>query len=203
MTPHRMASVELQELEVQRQVLLDKRFIRPSTSPWDASVLFTKREVKFKWNDPCERTFQELKMRLISTPILIVPERGQRYTVYCDTSKNGLGCVLIQSRRVVAYGSRQLKNHERNYPTYDMELVAIIFALKAWRHYVYGEKFEVFLDHGSLKYIFTPRDLNMRQRRGVKYLEEYDYTLHYHWTHKICLKWSSVCKKYLIVYGNT
>ena len=90
MTPHRMAPIELQELEVQIQELLDKGFIRPSTSPWGASILFTKKEVKFKWNDPCKRAFQELKKRLISTPIVMVSERGKRYTVYCDTSKDGL-----------------------------------------------------------------------------------------------------------------
>ena len=100
--------------------------------------------------------------------------------MYCDASKDGLGCVLIQSGRVVAYGSRQLKNHERNYPTHDMELEAIVFALKIWCHYLYGERFEVFSNHKSLKYIFTQRDLNMRQRRWMKYLEDYDFTLHYH-----------------------
>ena len=100
--------------------------------------------------------------------------------MYCDASKDGLGCVLIQSRRVVAYGSRQLKNHERNYPTHDMELAAIVFALKIWRHYLYGEQFEVFSNHKSLKYIFTQRDLNIRQRRLMEYLEDYDFTLHYH-----------------------
>ena len=78
-------------------------------------------------------------MRLTTTPILIVPKRGQRYTVYCDGSKDGLGCVLMQSGSVVAYVSQQLKNHEQNYPTCDMELVAIVFALKIWRHYLYGE----------------------------------------------------------------
>ena len=115
----------------------------------------THKEVKFEWNDLCEKAFQELKMKLTSAPILIVPERGQRYTVYCDAAKDGLGCVLIQSGRVVAYCSRQLKNHERNYPTHDIELTAIVFALKIWRHYLYGEQFEVFSDHKSLKYIFT------------------------------------------------
>ena len=103
----------------------------------------------------CERTFQELKMRLTLAPILIVPKGEQRYTVYCDASNNGLGCVLMQSGRVVAYGSQQLKNHERNYPMHDMELAAIIFALKIWPHYLYSEQFEVFSDHKSLKYIFT------------------------------------------------
>ena len=84
------------------------------------------------------------------------------YIVYYYASKDGLGCVLMQSGRVVAYGSRQLKNHKGNYPTHDMELAVIVFALKIWRHYLYGEQFEVFLNHKSLKYIFTQRDLNMR-----------------------------------------
>ena len=100
--------------------------------------------------------------------------------MYCDASKYGLGCVLMQSGKVMAYGSWQLKNHEQNYPTHDMVLAAIVFALKIWRHYLYGEQFEVFSDHKSLKYIFTQRDLNMRQRRWMEFLEDYDFTLHYH-----------------------
>ena len=140
----------------------------------------TQKKVKFEWNDLCERAFQELKRRLTSAPIMIVLEMGQMYTVYCDASKDGLGCVLMQSRRVVPYGSQQLKNHERNYPTHEMELAAIVFALKIWCHYLYGDNFEVFSDHKSLKYIFTQRDLNMRQRRWMEYLEDYDFTLHYH-----------------------
>ena len=119
-------------------------------------------------------------MRLTSAPILIVLKQGQRYTVYCDASKDGLGYVLMQSRRVVAYYSRQLKNHKRNYHIHDMELVAIVFALKIWRHYLYNEQFEVFSYHKSLNYIFTQQDLNMRQRRWMEYLEDYDFTLHYH-----------------------
>ena len=122
----------------------------------------TRKEVKFEWNDLCEKAFQELKRRLTSTPIMIVLKRGQRCTVYCDASNDGLGCVLMQSGRVVAYGSRQLKNHEQNYPTHDMELAAIVFVLKIWRHYLYGEQFKVYSDHKSLKYIFTQRDLNRR-----------------------------------------
>ena len=80
-----------------------------------------------------------MKRRLTSTPILIVLEGGQRYTVYCDASKDRLGCVLMQSGRVVAYVSQQLNNHEQSYPTHDMELETIVFALMAWRHYLYGE----------------------------------------------------------------
>ena len=125
----------------------------------------TRKKVKFDWDDRCEEAFQELKMRLTSAPILIVPERGQGYTVYYEASKAGLGCVLIQSGRVVAYGSRQLKNHEQNYLTHDMDLAVIVFALKIWRHYLYGEQFEMYSNHKSMKYIFTQRDLNMRQRR--------------------------------------
>ena len=128
----------------------------------------------------CERAFQELKRRLTSAPTLIVPERGQRYRVYCDAFEDGLGCVLMQFGRVVVYGSRQLKNHEQSYPTHDMELEAIVFALKAWCHYLYGEQFEVFSEHKSLKYIFTQRDLNMRQHRWMEYLEDYEFTLHYY-----------------------
>ena len=90
----------------------------------------TWKEVKFDWDDRCEEAFQELKRRLTSALILKVPERGQGYIVYCDATRVGLGCVFMQYGRVVAYGSRHLKNHEQNYPTHDMELVAIVFALK-------------------------------------------------------------------------
>ena len=100
--------------------------------------------------------------------------------MYCDASRDGLGCVLMQSGMVIAYGSKQLKNHEHNYLTHDLELAAIVFALKIWRHYLYGEQFDVFSDHKSLKYIFTQRDLNMRQHRWMEYMEDYDFTLHYY-----------------------
>ena len=121
-----------------------------------------------------------MKRRLTSTPILIVLDRGQGYTVYCDASRAGLVCVLMQSERVVAYGSRQLKNHEQNYPTHDMKLATVVFALKIWHHYLYGEQFKVYSDHKSQKYIFKQRDLNMRQCRWMDFLEDYDFTLHYH-----------------------
>ena len=100
--------------------------------------------------------------------------------MYCAASKDGLGYIMIQSGRVVAYGSKQIKNHEQNYPTHDLELAAIVFALKILRHYFYGEQFEVFSDHKSLKYIFTQRDLKMSQRKWMEYLEDYDFTLYYH-----------------------
>ena len=132
-----------------------RRFIEDFSQLATPMTRLTRKEVKFEWNDLCEKAFQELKMRLTLAPILIVSEQGQSHTMCCDASKDGLGCVLMQSGRVVAYGSRQFKNHERNYPTHDMELAAIVFALKIWRHYLYGEQFEVFLDHKSMKYSFT------------------------------------------------
>ena len=86
----------------------------------------------------------------------------------------------MQSGRVMAYGSRQLKNHERSYPRHNMELADTVFSLNIWRHYLYGERFEVFLDHKSLKYIFTQWDINVRQRRWMEYQKDHDFTLHYH-----------------------
>ena len=93
-----------------------RRFIENFSLLVAPMTRLTRKEVKFEWNDSCKKAFQELKRRLTSAPILTIPKRGRRYTVYCDASKDGLGCVLMQSRRVVAYGSRQLKNHEQSYP---------------------------------------------------------------------------------------
>ena len=111
-----------------------RRFIEDFSRLAAPMTRLTRKEVKFEWNDLCEKAFQELKKRLTSTPILIVPKRGQRHTVYCDASMAGLVCILMQFRRVVAYGSHQLKNHEQNYPTHNIELATIVFALKIWRH---------------------------------------------------------------------
>ena len=125
----------------------------------------TRKNQSFEWNSTCEASFLELKNRLTSTPVLIIPNPKKNFVVYCDASKRGLGCVLMQEGRVVAYASRQLRSHEENYPTHDLELAAIVFALKIWRHYLYGVKFEVYSDHKSLKYLFDQKELNMRQRR--------------------------------------
>src|SRR3954471_6383129 len=122
----------------------------------------------------------ELKMRVTTAPILIVSDLGLGYTLYCDASLLGYGAVLMQLGRVVAFSSRQLKEHERNYPVHDLELGSVVFALKTWRHYLYGEKFEVYSDHKSLSHIFTQKDLNMRQRRWLEYIADYDFELLYH-----------------------
>ena len=157
-----------------------RRFIEDFSRLMTPMTRLTRKEVKFDWDDRCEEAFQELKRILTTAPILIVSDRGQGYKVYCDASRAGFGCVLMQSERVVASGSRQLKSHEQNYPTHDMKLAGIVFTLKILCHYLYGEQFEVYSDHKSLKYIFTQRDLNMRQRRWMEFLEDYDFTLHYH-----------------------
>ena len=132
-----------------------RRFIEDFSWLATPMIRLTRKGVKFKWDDLCEKAFREFKRRLTTTPILIVSEQGHRYIVYFDASRDGLGCVLMQFERVVAYGSRQLKNHEQNYPTHDLELAAIVFTLKIWRNYLYGVQFEVFSYHKSLKYIFT------------------------------------------------
>ena len=102
------------------------------------------------------------------------------FVVYCDASNLGLGGVLIQDNKVVAYALRQLRIHERNLPTHDLELAAVVFALKIWRHYLYGSRFEVFSDRKSLKYLFDQEELNMRQRRWLELLKDYDFGLNYH-----------------------
>lgn len=115
---------------------------------------FTRQGQAFVWDTTCEESFRELKKRLTTTPVLILPDPKESFVVYCDASLMGLSGVLMQVGKVVAYASRQLKVHERNYPTHDLELTAVVFALKIWRHYLYGSKFEVFSDHKSLKYLF-------------------------------------------------
>ncbi|XP_060212009.1 uncharacterized protein LOC132639586 [Lycium barbarum] len=111
----------------------------------------TQKTAKFQWSEACEKSFQELKARLTSAPILNLPSGSGGYVVYCDTSKIGFGCVLMQNGKVIAYASRQLKKHEKNYPTRDLELAAVVFALKIWRRYLYGEHCDVFIDHKSFQ----------------------------------------------------
>ncbi|KAF5785586.1 putative nucleotidyltransferase, Ribonuclease H [Helianthus annuus] len=139
-----------------------------------------RKGVKYAWNDDREKSFQELKKRLVSAPILTLPSGTGGYQIYSDASKKGLGCVLMQHNKVIAYASHQLKPYEVNYPTHDLELAAVIFALKIWRHYLYGETCDIFTDHKSLKYIFTQKELNMRQRRWLELLKDYDANIQYH-----------------------
>ena len=117
---------------------------------------------------------------MTTAPILTLPQGIEGFVIYTDASNQGYGAVLMQHGKVIAYASRQLKVHEKNYPTHDLELGAVVFALKVWRHYLYGAQFEVFTDHKSLKYIFTQQDLNLRQRRWLEFIKDYDFSIAYH-----------------------
>jgi hypothetical protein len=132
----------------------------------------------FEWTPRRETNFQELKNRLTMAPVLTMPDMKNSFSIYCDASGQGLGCVLMQDGHVVAYASRQLRKHEEKYPTHDLELAAI--ALKIWRHYIIGKNCEVYSDHKSLKYIFNQPDLNLRQRRWLELIKDFDLGINYH-----------------------
>ncbi|GKE89585.1 putative reverse transcriptase domain-containing protein, partial [Tanacetum coccineum] len=122
----------------------------------------TQKKVKFDWSDKAETAFQLIKQKLCSAPIMALPKGREDFIVYCDTSIKGLGFVLMQREKVIAYASRQLKIHEKNYITYDLELGAVVFALKIWRNYLYRTKCTVFTDYKSLQHILDQKELNMR-----------------------------------------
>nr|GEV44222.1 hypothetical protein [Tanacetum cinerariifolium] len=275
--PYRLAPLELQELSTQLQELSDKGFIRPSSSPWGASVLFVKKKdgsfwmcidyhklnklnvknryplsrindffdqlersrvyskidlrsgyhqlrvreedvpktalktryghyefqvmsfgltnaptiakpmtkltqknMKYDWSEKAEASFQLLKQKLCIASILALPEGSENFVVYCDASRKGLGAVLMQREKVITYASRQLKIHEKNYTTHDLELEAVVFALKMWRHYLYGTKCVEFTDHKSLQHILDQKELNMRQHMWLKLLSDYDCEIQAH-----------------------
>jgi hypothetical protein len=139
-----------------------------------------KKGVKFVWSEECDKAFHTLRGYLTSSPMLTQPDMSKMFEVFCDASGTGLGCVLMQENRVMAYASWALRPHENNYPTHDLELAAVVHALKIWRHYLMGNRCNVFTDHKSLKYIFTQSDLNMRQRRWLELIKDYDLEVHYH-----------------------
>ncbi|GJR01800.1 putative reverse transcriptase domain-containing protein [Tanacetum coccineum] len=216
--PYRLAPSEMKELSEQLKELSDKGFIRPSSSPWGAPVLFVKKidyrelnkltdkqehkehlklilellkkeELYAKFSkcefwipkgDKQEAAFQLLKKKLCSAPILALPKGSEDFIVYCEASINGLGAVLMQREKVIAYASRQLKILKKNYTTHDLELGAVVFALKIWRHCLYGTKCTVFTDHKSLQHILDQKELNMRQRRWLELLSDYDCEIRYH-----------------------
>jgi hypothetical protein len=118
-------------------------------------TLLLEKGREFKWDEKCQDSFGQLKKRLMSPPVLVMPDLHKGFDICCDACGQGLGCVLMQERHVIAYASRQLRKHELNYPTHDLELAAVVHALKIWRHYIMGTKCQVYTDHKSLKYIFT------------------------------------------------
>ncbi|KAL0302447.1 UNVERIFIED_CONTAM: Retrovirus-related Pol polyprotein from transposon [Sesamum calycinum] len=157
-----------------------RRFVKDFSVVAKPLTNLLKKNTPFNWNDKCAQSFEELKKRLTSAPILALPSGDGGYVVYTDASRQELECVLMQHGKVIAYASRQLRPHEMNYPTHDLELAAIVHALKIWRHYLYGETFQILTDPKSLKYIPTQKELNLRQRRWIELLKDYDCTIDYH-----------------------
>ncbi|WVZ80294.1 hypothetical protein U9M48_027784, partial [Paspalum notatum var. saurae] len=150
-----------------------RRFIKDFSKIAKPMTALTQKNTKFAWSSKCEEAFGTLKKLLTSAPVLAQPDITKPFDVYCNASGSGLGCVLMQEGRVIAYASCQLRKHEVNYPTHDLELLAI-------RYYLLGNTCHIYTDHKSLKYIFTQPELNMRQRRWLELIKDYDLEVHYH-----------------------
>ncbi|GJW22240.1 putative reverse transcriptase domain-containing protein [Tanacetum coccineum] len=157
-----------------------RRFIKGFLKIAKLMTKLTQKKVMFIWSDKQEATFQLLKQKLCSAPILALPEGSEDFIAYCDASIKGMGVVLMKREKVIAYVSRQLKIHEKNYTTHDLELGAVVFAFKIWRHYPYGTKCIVFTNHKSLQHILNKNEFNMRQRHWLELLSAYDYEIRYH-----------------------
>jgi hypothetical protein len=157
-----------------------RRFIKGFSSIARPMTELLKKDNKFVWTPKCEESFQIIKQKLTTAPVLTLPDIHQNFVIFCDASRQGLGCVLMQNEKVIAYASCLLKPHGQNYPTHDLELAAIVHALKIWRHYLIGNKCHIFTNHKSLKYIFTQPDLNLCQQRWLELIKDYDLEIHYH-----------------------
>ncbi|WVZ76463.1 LOW QUALITY PROTEIN: hypothetical protein U9M48_024439 [Paspalum notatum var. saurae] len=154
--------------EIPMEVRYYRRFIENFSKIAKPMTSLLEKDAEFRWTDAQQAAFDELKKRLTTAPVLTLPDQ------------DGLGCVLMQEGKIVAYASRQLRKHEVNYPTHDLELAAVVHALKIWCHYLFGQRCEIYTDHKSLKYIFTQNELNMRQRRWLELIKDYDMEVHYH-----------------------
>lgn len=157
-----------------------RRFIQDFSKIAVPLTKLTRKSVSFVWGEEQKLAFETLRKKLCEAPVLTLPEGIEDMTVYCDASYHGLGCVLMQRGKVISYASRQLKTHEANYPTHDLELAAVVFALKIWRHYLYGVKCTIYTDHKSLRYFMDQQNLNMRQRRWLDVVKDYDCEILYH-----------------------
>ncbi|GJU62549.1 reverse transcriptase domain-containing protein [Tanacetum coccineum] len=157
-----------------------RRFIENFSKIAKPLTSLTQKNQKYEWGEKQEEAFRTLKDNLCNAPILSLPDGVEDFVVYCDASNQGLGCVLMQRDKVIAYASRQLKIHEKNYTTHDLELGAVVFALKIWRHYLYGTKSVIYTDHKSLQHIFDQKELNMRQRRWLELFSDYECEIKYH-----------------------
>ncbi|GKE43801.1 putative reverse transcriptase domain-containing protein [Tanacetum coccineum] len=157
-----------------------RRFIENFSKIAKPLTLLTQNNKAYVWGDKQDEAFQILKEKLCNAPVLALTDGPDDFVVYYDASKQGFGCVLMKRGKVIAYASRQLKKHEKNYTTHDLELGAVVFALKIWRHYLYGTKSVIYTDHKSLQYIFDQKDLNMHQRRWIELLSDYECEIKYH-----------------------
>ncbi|GJW24066.1 putative reverse transcriptase domain-containing protein [Tanacetum coccineum] len=173
-------------LELVLELLKKERLIHVDPSKieavknWKAPRTPSEKSKTFDWGEDQENAFQTLKDKLCNAPILALPDGPEDFVVYFDTSGLGLGCVLMQINKVIAYASRQLKIHEKNYTAHDLELGAVVFALKIWRHYLYGIKSVIYTDHKSLQHIFSQKELNMQQRHWIELFSDYDCEIRYH-----------------------
>jgi ribonuclease HI len=149
------------------------KIVRPMTA-------LLAKNIEFKWTPAFQESFETLKKKLTIVLVLILLDVHKPFSVFCDASYTEQGCVLMQEGKVVAYSSCQLKIHEKNYPTHDLELAAVVHALKTWRHYLYRQKCDIYTDHKSLKYIFTQSEQNMRQQRWLELIKDYELEIHYH-----------------------
>ncbi|GJX33768.1 putative reverse transcriptase domain-containing protein [Tanacetum coccineum] len=157
-----------------------RRFIQGFSKIAKPLTKLTQKNKKYIWEKDQETAFQLLKQKLCEAPILALPEGNDDFVVYCDASLQGLGAVLMQKEKVIAYTSRQLKPNEENYTTHDLELGTVVFAFKFWRHYLFCTKCTVFTDHKSLQHILHQKELNIRQRRWLELLADYDCEICYH-----------------------
>ncbi|GJS81206.1 putative nucleotidyltransferase, ribonuclease H [Tanacetum coccineum] len=139
-----------------------RRFIENFSKIAKPLTVLTQKSKTYDWGEEQENAFQTLKDKLCNAPVLALPDGPKDFVVYCDASSLGLGCVLMQRGKVISYAARQLKIHKKNYTTHDLELGTVVFALKIWRHYLYGTKTVIYTDHKSLQHIFSQKELNMR-----------------------------------------
>nr|GEZ17605.1 putative reverse transcriptase domain-containing protein [Tanacetum cinerariifolium] len=157
-----------------------RRFIKEFPLISKPLTKLTQKNKSYVWGDDEEEAFQTLKLKLCSAQILSLLEGSEDFVVYCDASLKGFGDFLMQREKVIAYASRKLRKNEENYTTYDLELGAVVFALRLWRHYLYGIKCTVYTDHKSLQYILDQKELNIRERRWIELLSDYDRVIRYH-----------------------
>jgi hypothetical protein len=156
------------------------RFIQDFSKIAKPMIKLLEKNKNIEWTEECQASFHELKKHLTSAPVLLLLDFTKKFDIYYDASRQGLGCVLMQGGQVVSYAFRQLRKHEENYPTHDLELAAVVHALKIWSHYLIGHRCEIYSDHESLKYIFTQNDLNLRQHLWLELIKDYDLGINYH-----------------------